>query len=59
MLVSNVTFSERKNLVRGDKLMEGVLFIWKLKTEIYSMITPSVEIINMGHLRIFLPEERA
>lgn len=45
--------------MRGDKLMEGVLFIWKLKTQISSMITHSVEIINARHLRIFLPEETA
>lgn len=59
MLVSNVTFSKRKNLMRGDKLMEGVLFIWKLKTQISSTITHSVEIKNTRHLRIFLPEETA
>lgn len=45
--------------MRGDKLMEGVLFIWKLKTQISSTITHSVEIKNTRHLRIFLPEETA
>lgn len=32
--VANVTFSEREHLMWGDKLMEGILFIWKLKYDI-------------------------
>lgn len=39
--------------MRGDKLMEGVLFVWELTTQKCSLITHSAEMINMDDMRVF------
>lgn len=46
----SVTFSERKHLVWGDKLMEGIFFIRELRTE-NSFVILSAEMIEICQTR--------